>query len=394
MDNLTHTFVGLALAESGLKRRTALGTATLAIGANFPDIDVIAVPLGRGFEWRRGATHGFLALAVLPFVLAGIMWLADQHIRRRRNPTATPADFRQLVILSAIAIATHPTLDFMNTYGMRWLMPFVNKWFYADGLFILDIWLLGTLIIGFLWSRYAESPRPARVALAAFAVYTTAMLIVTGLGRARVAAEYPGRRVMVQPTDIFPQFPWQRPWERGVLVEEDDRYRFGGYSPFRGVGMGTSTLLKGQDDPAVALAQQAPEARGFLRWARFPFYVVLREGDTTIVRIADARYSGAAATGWASVEVRLFLPDAKKSSSSEDHSPIRRSIARAHSQVRGKEALPARRARPGQDGPQENQRVPSPARGEAEGSLQLRGERGPAAALHGARAQDAGAHRR
>src|SRR5438093_13549123 len=109
MDNLTHSLVGLALAESGLKRRTSLATATLMIGANFPDIDVIAVPLGVGIQWRRGITHGFLALAILPFVLAGIMTLWDRGVRRRRNPASAPARYRELLVLSAIAMATHPT---------------------------------------------------------------------------------------------------------------------------------------------------------------------------------------------------------------------------------------------------------------------------------------------
>src|SRR3954464_11342229 len=103
VDNITHTLVGAALAEAGLKRRTALGAATLMIGANFPDIDVIAVPLGKGIEWRRGTTHGFLALAILPFLLAWLIALWDRRVRRRREPEAPPADFRQLVILAAIA---------------------------------------------------------------------------------------------------------------------------------------------------------------------------------------------------------------------------------------------------------------------------------------------------
>src|SRR5262245_58833426 len=110
MDNLTHTLVGAALAESGLKKRTALGAATLMIGANFPDIDVVMYPFGHGIAWRRGITHGFLALAILPFVLAGIMLLWDRRVRRRRDPSSPPADYRQLALLSAIAIATHPTL--------------------------------------------------------------------------------------------------------------------------------------------------------------------------------------------------------------------------------------------------------------------------------------------
>jgi inner membrane protein len=294
MDNVTHTLVGAALAEAGLARRTALGAATLMIGANFPDIDVVAVPLGLGFEVRRGVTHGFLALAVLPFVLAGIMLMWDKHVRRRQDAAAAPADFRQLVILSAIAIATHPTLDFMNTYGMRWLMPFVDRWYYADGLFIVDFWIITMLLLGIFWSRRAKRTRPAGTALASVAVYTTAMLIVTGIGGRRVASEFPGRRFMVEPNGIVP-------WRRDVLVEQDTWYQFGTYSLFGNLRMGPQGWPKGDRDPAVARARQAPEARAFLRWVRFPMYNVTRAGRT-VVWISDARYEGA---DWATVEVTL-----------------------------------------------------------------------------------------
>lgn len=306
MDNITHTFVGAALAEAGLKRRTPLGATTLMIGANFPDIDVIAVPLDLGFEWRRGVTHGFLALAVLPFVLAGIMWLGDRYLRRRQDPTAIPADFKQLSVLAAISIATHPILDFMNEYGMRWLMPFVDRWYYADGLYIVDIWILAALILGVVWSRRDTITRPARIALAGLAVYASAMLVITGIGRMRVSAQHPGRRIMVTPsvgTSWSPIVPV--PWRRDVLIEEDERYSFGSYSLFGGLRLGKSTLAKGDNDPAVALARRTTRGQGFLEWARFPFFRVLRQGNETIVRIADARYAGDAATGWASVEVRL-----------------------------------------------------------------------------------------
>jgi inner membrane protein len=295
VDNLTHSLVGAALAEAGLKRRTALGAATLIIGANFPDVDVIAVPLGLGIQYRRGITHGLLALAVLPFVLAGIMLLYDMHVRRRQDRGATPADFRQLAILAAIAIATHPVLDFMNTYGVRWLMPFVDKWFYADGLFIVDFWLLVTLMLGIVWSARAKRERPARVALAVVAAYVTAMLVITGVGRARVAQEFPGHRFMVEPNGIVP-------WRRDVLVEQDSWYQFGTYRLTGQLWMAPNGLPKGDRDPAVAVAKQQPDARAFLRWARFPMYNVTRTKGGTVVWMSDARYEGAS---WASVEVTL-----------------------------------------------------------------------------------------
>ena len=221
----------------------ALASATLMIGANFPDIDVIAVPFGEHLTWRRGITHGFLALAILPFVLAWLMQLYDRRVRLRRTPDAPPADFRQLVILSAIGIITHPTLDFMNTYGVRWLMPFVDKWFYADGLFIIDLWLWIALMACVVWSRRAKRPGPARGALVFLAAYMVVNLGLTGLGRREVASRYPGTRYVVGPLPV-------RSWGRNVVVDDGQTYRFGTYVPGRGLQMSTSTLHIGADNPA------------------------------------------------------------------------------------------------------------------------------------------------
>src|SRR5262245_48034732 len=102
------------MAEAGLKHRTRLATATLPIGANFPDIDVIAVPLGVSLSFRRGWTHGLLALAVLPFVLTALMLWWDRRRARREAPGAERADPRALLLLSFLSILTHPMLDFMN----------------------------------------------------------------------------------------------------------------------------------------------------------------------------------------------------------------------------------------------------------------------------------------
>lgn len=295
MDNITHTLVGACLAEAGLKRRTPLGAATLMIGANFPDVDVIAVPLGVGLEWRRGVTHGFLALAILPFVLAAIMSFWDRSVRRRRHPDAPRAVYRELLLLSAVAIATHPTLDFMNTYGMRWLMPFVDRWYYADGLFIVDFWLLVALTIGVVFSRRSASSAPARGALAFVAIYTAAMLAITGIGRARVAAEYPGRRLLVEPNAVLP-------WKRDVLLEEAAGYRFGSVSLAGSVWIAPQMVPKYDNVIAVMRAREHPQVRRFLRWARFPMYRLVQRDGRTEVWVSDARYDGAE---WASVRVTL-----------------------------------------------------------------------------------------
>jgi inner membrane protein len=299
VDNLTHTLVGAALAEAGLKKRTALGAATLMIGANFPDIDVIAVPLGKSFEWRRGATHGFLALVVLPFVLAALMWLWDRHVRQRRSPSAAPADYRQLSVLAGLAILTHPTLDFMNSYGMRWLMPFVDKWFYADGLFIIDLVIIAALILGIVWSRRDRTPVPSRMALAVVAVYILANLGLTSMGRSAVATAFPGKRAMVAPVPA-------NPWRRQVVVDADTAYHLGSFSPTAGLTFrGEGVIQKwegGRPDVAYDRARASPEAQGFLGWVRFPAFQMIGTGGETVVRIVDVRYC---CGGWASVAVRL-----------------------------------------------------------------------------------------
>ena len=95
MDPLCHSLVGACLAEAGLGKRTALATATLVIGANLPDVDVFAYFWGpdTALGFRRGWTHGVLALALWPFVLTGIMMAWDRFIRRRRSESGSDCQY-------------------------------------------------------------------------------------------------------------------------------------------------------------------------------------------------------------------------------------------------------------------------------------------------------------
>lgn len=97
-------------------------------------------------EWRRGWTHGILALLVLPVLLTLCFGLL-QRIRPGRAG-AIPFRQNQLLLLATIAIVSHPILDTLNTYGVRWLMPFSGQWFYGDALFIVDPWAWITLGTG------------------------------------------------------------------------------------------------------------------------------------------------------------------------------------------------------------------------------------------------------
>src|SRR5690606_35011615 len=115
MDNICHTLAGAALAESGLKRRTPLAMATLLVGANLPDLDAAAYAWGNlaALEFRRGWTHGVLAMVVLPVALALFMVGWDRVVRRRGgvNRLREPARFGPLLLLAIIAVFSHPLLD-------------------------------------------------------------------------------------------------------------------------------------------------------------------------------------------------------------------------------------------------------------------------------------------
>ena len=121
---------------------------------------------------------------------------------------------RQVLLLSVIAVATHPLLDFMNSYGMRWLMPFSGRWFYADALFIVDPWIWAGLTAGFVLARRRLSVRPATAALAGLSLYIVLMgasnLAARSLVRASVTETLGTEpdRIMAAPVPVNPLRRW------------------------------------------------------------------------------------------------------------------------------------------------------------------------------------------
>ena len=214
MDPICHTMFGAALASTGLERKTRFGRATLILGANLPDVDVISYAWGEtaALGFRRGLTHGVLALIVLPFLLTGGMMLLGRLLRR--EPAAAVVEFKWLLALSAISVVSHPTLDFLNVYGVRWLMPFDGTWFYGDVLYIADPWMWAILAVALIaarWRRNLTAPRvlarPACIGLLAAITYVIAMAAGASLSRRVVAASLGGAttpRLMIAPVPFAP----------------------------------------------------------------------------------------------------------------------------------------------------------------------------------------------
>ncbi|HEX7119340.1 MAG TPA: metal-dependent hydrolase [Longimicrobiales bacterium] len=193
MDNLTHSLAGAALAAAGLRRASPLAAPTLVLAANAPDIDAFIYFFRDEYfalAFRRGWTHGPLAMALLPFLVAGAVLAWDRGIRRRREPGAEPARALPIVLLAIVGVLTHPALDWMNTYGIRLLAPLSMRWFYGDALFIIDPWLW--LALGAA-SFLASAPRGrALVAWLALTAAASALVLAVPLVPAGAKAGWLG----------------------------------------------------------------------------------------------------------------------------------------------------------------------------------------------------------
>jgi inner membrane protein len=310
MDNLCHTLAGAALGEAGLKRRTALGSVTLMLASNLPDIDVAVFATDTlAMSFRRGWSHGIVAQVLLPAIFAAVMLAWD---RWRRPATREATRFGSLLLLSYIGVWLHVVMDWLNSYGIRLLKPFSDRWFYGDALYIIDPILYVVFGVSIVLARRAarrQQPYPwryARIGLVVAGVYAALMLASNWWARAEVRAELEragrgGDRFMVTPV-------FGNPFRREVIVDVGDRYEKGflWFDPlphFRPAGYGVDTNAA---DPAARQAAQTPRFRAFLMWSRFPFFVVERTAAGTVVVINDYRYSGPGGReGWATQTVEV-----------------------------------------------------------------------------------------
>jgi len=269
-------------------------------------VDVLSYfdgPLGE-LAFRRGWTHGILALAVWPFVLTGAVILLDR-LWRRPSAFAPMLHRGEVLKLAAIAIISHPILDTLNTYGVRWLMPFDARWFYGDTLFIVDPWMWLALGIGVLLSR--GRPEAARAGLAVAAGYVASMLALAVAGRQVAAKELRAmggapEQLLVSPTPLDP-------FTRRVVARQGEVYRTASFHWLRHPHIDPATVrtwaAPRSDDPALRAAAKTVVGRRFLGWARFPRVEVDSGARGEVVHLIDLRYQEQPGAGFAAVAIPL-----------------------------------------------------------------------------------------
>lgn len=364
MDPLAHTLVGATLAETRLRN----GTAALALpagilAANAPDVDAVTMFVSRDLAlgFRRGWTHGVLAMAVLPLVLTAVLLLLDRLAARRRD-REPQARAGPLLRLTAAGVLSHPVLDWLNTYGVRFLMPFDDTWFYGDALFIIDpwVWLLAGLTVvlahsaswagiagwGLLaaaataatglavgFGRFADTPPAAALAwaaalaavawaraagagqdrlphvagacLAGLAIYAGAMVLASRTAE-RTAAAALAQQDGEPPVEVLAIPAPGNPFRRGIVAADREGYRFYDLDRLSAPSLRrvADPVPRGPEGPVTEAALTAPHVRGFATWKRFPAYAVEETADGYVVSMSDMRYVRRVGGGFGAV-VRL-----------------------------------------------------------------------------------------
>ena len=311
--------------------------------------------LALGF--RRGWTHGALALAVLPVLLWGGLVGVDALLRRRR-PDRPALHARRLAALCALGVWTHPVLDWLNIYGLRWLMPFDGRWFYGDALFIVDPWLwllaaapavlartrtpssaavwaalaaltsllvlrselvpalargvwcagVAAILAAALSGRWREhSERVAAIALGLVCSYAAAMLAASALAEQQARAWLADRGIA--PLAVMAGPVPANPFVREIIAADGDAYHRLRIAWLESPAIQSISppLPRGPAGAIVDAARSAPHVQGLVTWTRFPRQTVEQTADGYRVVLQDVRYGERGGIGHAVVELDRML---------------------------------------------------------------------------------------
>lgn len=279
----------------------------LVISANLPDVDILFALVGEGLSGRRGWTHGPLGLLVLPVLLTFGLLLFDRWQTRRGKRPADRLAVRAgpLLLVSYIGIATHPLLDLMNNWGIRLLMPFSERWFYGDALFIMDPWIWLALGAGIWLSRRRErqgtpgATTPAAASIAALCLYTGAMAAAGRAAESRAAHQFSAMG-LGEPDRVLASPVFADPFRREIVIEAGDQYAWGDFRwfPEPHLTLDRRFIPTRMKEGAVAqAARQDAMVANFLYWSRYPFADIRSAPDGTRVTFGDARFGKQAEAG-------------------------------------------------------------------------------------------------
>ena len=285
MDNLTHTLVGVGLANAFYRRSVGKeAMPILAISSNLPDIDALVMLSGdpRSVLLRRTFGHSLLVLPLWVFLLALIF---------RRFYPGQP--WRRLVALCVLGAGLHVFFDLINSFGVVLFWP-ISTWRpELATVFIIDLILTGLLALPLLLciprSRRRSLEGLSRSSVLAVTVY----LLFCALCRWRAQGMLAREAASLTPSPgfsyVFPEPLGPQRW-RGVL-RRGDTYRLYLIRPLAGVLDSAGEVKTWEDDPAVRAVRASGPGIRLQRFFKAPVWRVAAGKSTTRVSARDLRFS-------------------------------------------------------------------------------------------------------
>ena len=307
MDNLTHTLVGVLLARTLLGRLAPRATLMCVVAANIPDIDIVTSSSSIDYlNYHRHITHSIPAVPVMAALAVALV----EGPRRWLRKGADPPPWLRTWLLAMIAALTHPLLDLCNPYGVRAWLPFSERWYQWDVLFIVDFWIWATLLFATLAPAVialvhreigAATHRgggPALIALFALAAYISVKAVfhqqALGAIDAHLYDGAPAVRVAA-----FPRSLKLLGWS--TFVETEGYYQISSidfldsapFDPTAG-----RRYYKPRPGPALESAWNSETGRDYARFAQFAYTQIDSDPEGSVVRLTDFRFRTDSSAGF------------------------------------------------------------------------------------------------
>ena len=298
MDNLTHTLTAVAMSQAGLNRKTRFATLTLILGANAPDLDILAgLKDGTTYlEYHRGVTHSFLGVVVLALALWGLVYAAGRKVRPKSH---LALNARWLLCTAFLGTASHLLLDFTNSYGVRPFLPFSGRWYAWDIMFIFDPLQLTILVLclGLPWvlRLVSEEVGAGKPHFAAGGILALSALVVLwgvrDFAHRSALSTLDSRTYSEQNPLRIGAFPssWN-PLEWTGVVETETAFHVLHVNVADPDQLDLRTFNKPEPSPALSAAMTSRTGRIFMDFARFPWGEVDQSEEGFLVSLRDLRF--------------------------------------------------------------------------------------------------------
>lgn len=282
------------------------------IAAESPDFD-FAIRMAGGpvtyLKHHRGPTHGLITLPVQALLIAGIVnWLLPG------------TGFWPLFGWTLAGGLSHVLFDLLNDYGTQGFWPFSRRWIALDLIPIIDIWMLGAIIAGWVVNGFWPGHRQAifGVVWLLIGAYVVLRFLLRRRAWRLVADRFdmsdacgeavpcgPGWRA--ERLTIHPTLLSLNAWR--YVAQREGEYLTGTVWVWSRT-VGNATRAKNEHDRIVLASLKAQTISAFSAWVRRPRVSVERRDHLYLVRWSEMRYevdghSPFTAYAWLDDELKL-----------------------------------------------------------------------------------------